>query len=439
MTQKEALHILKLGHNVYITGQAGSGKTYLLNAYIKYLREEGVGVGITASTGIAATHLGGMTIHAWAGIGIADDLSTPEIKALLKKPYLRQRFAATSVLIIDEVSMLHAHRLDLVDKVCKAFKKSQEPFGGLQVVLCGDFFQLPPVNKTNNTVDQDFIYNANIWYEMDVRICYLAEQHRQFDKRFTQILNDVRSNSISKTTMAALEERYQQPVKGTVPTKLYTHNIDVDGVNAQALTKLDGEQVEYPMKSSGNESLLGALKKSCLAPEKLYLKVDAQVMFVKNNYEKGFVNGTLGKVLSFTDDYQPVIETLDGRHIVATQASWVIEEDGVIKAEIKQLPLRLAWAITVHKSQGMSLDAAEIDLSKSFVPGMGYVALSRVRSLAGIKLMGLNQTALEVNPKVLELDLNLLKLSRDSQATLKALAVGERKKLQEDFVRARKG
>lgn len=439
MTQKEALHILKLGHNVYITGQAGSGKTYLLNSYIDYLKEHGVGVGITASTGIAATHLGGMTIHAWAGIGIADDLSTKEIKEMMKKPYLRSRFASTKVLVIDEVSMLHAHRLDLVDRVCKAFKRCEEPFGGLQVVLCGDFFQLPPVSKTNGAVERDFIHNARSWYEMDVKICYLEEQHRQFDKRFTQILNDVRSNTITEDTLAALDERYQKPVgKGIIPTKLYTHNVDVDAINARELAKLAGDEVEYPMNATGNDSLFAMLKKSCLAPERLALKLGAQVMFVKNNFDKGYVNGTLGKVVDFDDEFQPVVEMVNGNKIVVVPTSWVVEEEGVVKAEICQVPLRLAWAITIHKSQGMSLDAAEIDLSKSFVPGMGYVALSRVRSLAGIKLMGTNEMALVVNEKVLELDQELLRRSNEAREVLKALGVLQRKKLQGDFIRMKK-
>ena len=153
MTQKEALAILKAGHNVLLTGPAGSGKTFLLNQFIKYLKEKNIVVAVTASTGIAATHLGGRTIHSWAGIGIHDYLSSREIHALTKRSYLKKQFDKTSVLIIDEVSMLHAHRLDMIDAVCQEFKNNELPFGGIQVVMSGDFFQLPPISSGQNEAE----------------------------------------------------------------------------------------------------------------------------------------------------------------------------------------------------------------------------------------------------------------------------------------------
>jgi len=147
MKQSEALEILKMGRNVYLTGPAGSGKTHLLNTYIDFLKENGVGIGVTASTGIAATHMNGVTIHSWAGIGIKDDLDEWEMDSLLQKQYLAKRFENTKVLIIDEVSMLHHYRLDLIDRVCRGFKQNELPFGGMQVILSGDFFQLPPITR----------------------------------------------------------------------------------------------------------------------------------------------------------------------------------------------------------------------------------------------------------------------------------------------------
>lgn len=156
MTQDEAMDLLKMGHNVFLTGPAGSGKTYLLNKYIEYLKEKEVSVGITASTGIAATHLNGMTIHSWSGIGIKDKLEKQDINDLKNRIYLQIRFSLVKVLIIDEISMLHGYRLDMVDQVCRAFKTGSEPFGGLQVVMCGDFFQLPPVARDGE--DDSFVY-----------------------------------------------------------------------------------------------------------------------------------------------------------------------------------------------------------------------------------------------------------------------------------------
>ncbi len=418
MTQEEALKILKLGYNVFLTGPAGSGKTYVLNQYIKYLKEKEIQVGVTASTGIAATHLNGMTIHSWSGIGIKDHLSEKDIALLLKRVPLRLRFLDVKVLIIDEISMLHGYRLDMVDYICRLFKQNSEPFGGLQVVMCGDFFQLPPV--TRGEEDGGFAYTSNVWQEMDLKVCYLEEQFRQSDDTFLKVLNDIRNNNVSEDTLNYLMGRYNQEVEGFVnPTKLYTHNLDVDTINSSELSKISGTEHLYKMSGTGKKELVELLAKSCLAPEKLILKKGALVMFVKNGFDKGYVNGTLGEIVGYEDDTEyPIVKVKNGREIVARPEDWIIDDEGVVKAQVSQIPLRLAWAITVHKSQGMSLDAAVIDLSKSFVPGMGYVALSRVRTLKGMKLVGFNNMALRVNMEVLQMDERMRENSEKSRKLL---------------------
>lgn len=433
MTQKEALDILKLGHNVFLTGSAGSGKTFLLNEYIGFLRKKSVQIGITASTGIAATHINGITIHSWAGIGIKDELVRRDLNKILKKKNLTSRFKKTKILIIDEVSMLHSFRLDMVDKVCKAFKQNTLPFGGMQVVLCGDFFQLPPVSKGKESAD--FIDKSQIWKNMNLKVCYLHEQYRHTDKTLTCVLNDIRGNSVGENTLVPLRNRYQKDtLKSPTITKLYTHNMDVDLINSRELSKIQGKTKEYEMSSKGNRNLAEFLKRSCLAPEKLVLKIGAVVMFVKNNFERGYTNGTLGKIISFDNNGMPKVKTFRGKNIVAVPEEWHIEEEGKIKAAVYQIPLRLAWAITVHKSQGMTLDAAEVDLSKSFTHGMGYVALSRVKSLEGLKLMGLNKIALEVNKEVLVLDKKLIEMSKITGIEFGRLDCLKREKMQNEFL-----
>lgn len=433
MTQKDALDILKLGHNVFLTGAAGSGKTYLLNQYIDFLRAHKIPVGITASTGIAATHMGGTTIHSFTGMGIKDSMDEREIKELFKRKYLHDRFLKTKVLIIDEISMMHSQRLDLVDLICRAFKNTDLPFGGMQVVMCGDFFQLPPVSKGDENAD--FVTESRIWKEMQLKVCYLDEQFRQDDRAFLRVLNDIRNNDVNDMTVEYLSERLNKMTEGFAqPTRLFTHNADVDAINKTHLEALDGEEHEYFMNWRGSLGLTETLKKSCLAPEKLILKKGAQVMFVKNNYDAGYVNGTLGEVIAFDKNQSPIVRTFDGAEIAVGYASWEVKEDEKELASITQIPLRLAWAITVHKSQGMSLDAAEVDLSRSFVPGMGYVALSRVRSLKGLTLMGMNQMALQINPLVSEMDREFRERSDDALGLLLAMDKQKRQTMQQTFL-----
>lgn len=411
MNQTEALDILKAGYNTYITGCAGSGKTYLLQQFILNLRFQKMGVGITASTGVAATHLSGMTIHTWAGVGIKNKLTHADIAELLKRPYLHKRFRNLNVLIIDEVSMLSSDTLEAVDQILRAFKRSDLPFGGIQVVLCGDFFQLPPVSTS---LQPQFIFKSQVWDELDLKVCYLDKPYRQNDTRFLAMLDAIRENNVGQETWGVLKERFLDHVDSSVvPTKLYTHNAHADMVNASELAKLPEVPRTFLMETRGNDMVAMLLSKHCLAPERLVLKIGAQVMFVKNNQEAGYANGTMGKVIDFTEEGFPLVETTDGKRIIAYPQKWEIEEPEGESAAIYQIPLRLAWAITIHKSQGMTLDAAEIDLGKSFVPGLGYVALSRVKTLKGIKLRSINRTALRVSDEVIAFDKRLRKESEE--------------------------
>jgi len=434
MKQKDALEIFKMGYNVYLTGAAGSGKTYLLNQYIEYLRDHNIPVAVTASTGIAATHMNGRTVHSWCGMSINLKMSKSQIKDLADKDYLYRNIVNNQVLIIDEISMLHASQLDLIDGICKCLRDNTLPFGGLQVILCGDFFQLPPVSQSDES--GQFVTESAIWNNMDLKICYLSEQHRQDDLDFLKILNNIRGNSIDQPTIKILRDKIGADIKTDFQiTKLYTHNIDVDRINNFELDKIKHEPKEYEMHSKGNRKIVETLKRNCLAPETLILKKGAVVIFVKNNFPKGYVNGTLGKVVGFDEDSgYPIVKIFSGDKIVAHPQIWQIEEGYNTLAEICQVPLRLAWAITIHKSQGMSLDAAEIDLSKSFVFGMGYVALSRVKSLSGIILKGLNDLALRVDDNILKIDQGLLDRSKSFLNDFMNMPKKKVKQIQSEFV-----
>ncbi len=451
MTQEEALNILKTGANVFLTGEPGSGKTFTINKYIAYLKEREIDVAITASTGIAATHIGGVTIHSWSGIGIKENLDKYDLDKLSTTEYLVKRISKTKVLIIDEISMLHAKTLNMVDRVCRLIRSSDEAFGGLQVVFVGDFFQLPPINKKIKEEKEiqlfeeekkgDFAYDSFAWVKASPIVCYIKEQHRQDSEEFLDLLLAIRSGNLEREHVEYLKSRTISREKFPPNiTKLFSHNFDVDRVNSQMLSKISGEEKVFNMISSGNANIVNNLKKGCLSPEVLILKKGAVVMCTKNNPKEKYVNGTLGEVIDFDSfSYEPIIKTKDGREIKISPLDWSIEENGKIKGKVSQIPLRLAWAITVHKSQGMSMDSAIMDLSSVFEYGQGYVALSRVRSIEGLYLLGFNDMSLLVHPEILEQDKIFLDFSDKARKLFGEMEKEELEKMHKNFIVASDG
>lgn len=405
MTQKTALQILKLGHTTFLTGAAGAGKSYVLREYIKYLKKHGINYAVTASTGIASTHISGTTIHAWSGIGIKHKLATYELDALEEKQNLYKRWNDTSVLIIDEVSMLHASFVDMLDKVAKHMRRNDKPFGGVQVVFTGDFFQLPPVTRPTDEYETSevFAFASDAWKKAKPVVCYLTEQFRQDDNKLTSILQAIRDGEVEEEHYEMLKEASENKHTGD-HIKLYTHNTNVDDINMEEFGKIDGDVRTYHMITKGKAQIVSSLKNNCLADEILQLKIGAKVICIKNSQDRSYVNGSMGKVINFDHEGMPVVELMQGKKITVKADSWKIEEDGKVRAELQQLPIKLAWAITVHKSQGMTLDKAEVDLSRSFASGQGYVALSRLKSLEGLYLKGFNAQALQIAEQVHEMD-----------------------------------
>lgn len=475
MKQSTALDILKTGHNVFLTGSAGAGKTYTLNQYIHYLQARQVPVAITASTGIAATHMNGTTIHSWSGIGIRMTMEDKQISQLKSKKSLKERLEQTQVLIIDEISMLHAKQLDLINQVLKVVRNNDKAFGGIQVVLSGDFFQLPPVGERGESNRDKFAFMSKAWLEAQLHVCYLTEQHRQQKNTsnslsLNDILNQIRQASVTHDAIEVLHDSQHNHI-GQIRTRLYTHNVNVNSINDTQLSHLTGEAQVYHAMANGDPKLIDMLKKSVRTPDELTLKIGAKVMFVKNIPDLSVCNGTMGEVVKFVttndknepmpkhdasqtdasltenltskpndelakqtedgakdddakDDEKiiktkyPVIRLNTGREVIATPEQWVVEDEiGLPLAIYWQVPLSLAWAITVHKSQGMTLDAAEIDLRNTFELGQGYVALSRLTDLSGLKLLGFNQTSLNLDPLARGADKRFLELSAEVQAT----------------------
>lgn len=408
MNQGLALEVLLAGESAFVTGPAGTGKTYLLNQFVKLAKFEGRHVSITATTGLAATHLGGTTIHAWSGIGVSDFLPDHFADHLSKTR--REIIEKTDVLLIDEISMMHDYRLDMVDEVCRLVRKQPDvPFGGIQVVMSGDFFQLPPVNRQDSR-QGGFVVESQAWRELQPVIIYLQEQFRQDESDdLAEILTAMRAGDLRRRHAEKLLERTEvEAPYGELITELHTLNIDVDKINEQKLKELGGDELVYTQHTTGNANYVENLQRSVLAPAELTLKQGALVMAVKNDVNRRYVNGSIGTVVDFepVTDY-PVVEFMNGKSVTMQPDTWELRDGDKKRASISQVPLRLAYAITVHKSQGMTLDAAKVDLRKAFVEGMGYVALSRVRNLASLYLDGINQMALRVSPVAQQIDVDL--------------------------------
>lgn len=320
MRQSEALAILGSGASVFLTGAPGAGKTYVLNEFIRQARADGASVAVTASTGIAATHINGTTIHSWSGIGLATALTDNLVETVRTRR--KRKLQEADILIIDEVSMLHAWLFDMVDRICRIIRRDERPFGGLQVVLSGDFFQLPPVSVSGRNNDliapsaeylasrerymraglnpEGFVTESLVWRELDPVVCYLTEQHRQDDGQLLNVLTDIREGAVDDgdrnvllTRLGAIPEPGQQAVN------LFPVNRQADALNDLRLFEIKEEPHEYLAESEGAANLVERLKKNMLAPERLCLKTGAAVMAVRNDTDHQYVNGSLGTVRGF--------------------------------------------------------------------------------------------------------------------------------------------
>ncbi len=408
MNQGLALEVLLSGESAFVTGPAGTGKTYLLNQFVRLAKYDGKHVSVTATTGLAATHLGGTTIHAWSGIGVLDTLPDRFADHIAKGR--REIIEKTDILLIDEISMMHDFRLDMVDEVCRLVRKQPDvPFGGIQVVMSGDFFQLPPVNRGDSRAG-GFVVSSNAWRELDPVIIYLSDQYRQREgDDLLEILTAMRAGDLRRRHAEKLLERTEVELPfGELITELHTMNVDVDRINEVKLRELPGDELIYSQATTGSDNYVENLQRSVLAPAVLTLKQGALVMAVKNDAARRYVNGSIGIVKDFEPGTDfPVVEYMNGKVVTMMPDTWELRDGDKKRASISQVPLRLAYAITVHKSQGMTLDAARVDLRKAFVEGMGYVALSRVRNIATLYLDGINQMALRVSPEAQQIDINL--------------------------------
>lgn len=409
-SQKLAIDCILNGHNVFITGSAGTGKSYLLNLLKEKLQNKRFH--ITATTGIASVNVGGITLHSWSGIGIEDIPVEKIARNILsaRGTHTRKRLQTTDVLAIDEISMLSMENFEKIDKLLRLIRDKDIPFGGIQVIFFGDFFQLPPVDSCN------FCFESNVWGEADIKTIVLEKIFRQQDERFVELLNNIRYSKINKDDIALLKSRFALNNYGVIkPTILSTHNKFVENINFEKLNNIQAKEFIYEAKFDGNKDKIEILKKNCIAKEVLTLKLGSQVMMLKNTYQKdGIINGSSGIIVDFSPKkHYPVVEFENGKQFVISPESWEIStynhetENIEVLASMVQIPLVLSWAITIHKSQGMTLDKVECDLKNVFADGQVYVALSRVRDLSGLFIKSFDINKVKTNKKIIDFYMKL--------------------------------
>ena len=421
MTQERAIELALSGHNIFLTGKAGTGKSYTTNKIIEQMRKSGKSVAVTATTGIAATHIDGQTIHSWAGIGIKEEVTDEMLFGLSRNRFTADRMKIPDVLIIDEISMLHDYRFDMVDEVLRFVRSSNAPFGGMQVIVVGDFHQLPPVNRNNK---KNYTFNAKAWAALDFRVCYLEKIYRQSDEQLIEVLNAIREARIEDRHKDILDAALENKHNADKAINLYCKNKEVRFENEECLAKVDSNLVTFKARTQGHEMAVKKITGSWNGEENLSLKVGARVMFLVNKYMQGgdiiFTNGQMGEVVEFVGDDAVVVKPYNGDLIVVTRHEWKLEEEdssGKMRtvAKVLQIPLRLAYAITIHKSQGSSFDYVNLDLSDAFTTNQGYVALSRVRTLAGLNLIGYKYGSLLQDSTIVAKDREFYEASRGNE------------------------
>lgn len=441
MLQEDALELMECGFNILLTGGAGTGKSHTLKKYIAHLETltSSQKVAITASTGLAASLIGGKTIHSWLGIGVKQEMTDNQIIEMLQKnDHKAITIKKCKVLVMDEISMFHRKQFELSNRVMQIAKSSSLPFGGVQVIIVGDFCQLPPVVKERQ-VEPDrerFCFMSKVWTDLDLKHCYLEKSFRSESNQLNDLLNAIRSQNIEQAHLDLMSSRIIKTDKDVL--ELHTHNTNVDYINFQKLASINSESKIFTMEKKGNFKFIENLMKNCLAVEELELKVGAKVLFIRNDPMGLFFNGTQGVITEFKDDPElgllPVVKTKEGETIIVEKARWETEnQQGVVVAYIEQFPLKLAWAITIHKSQGMSLQEAKIDLNKVFEHGQGYVALSRLTNINGVYLIGFNQYSLDMNKLAIKADQRFRELSKENLAKHKELKPEKIKELIDKF------
>lgn len=423
--QKVVLDTVLRGKSLFYTGSAGTGKSFLLKKIIAALPPDVTMA--TASTGVAACHIGGITLHQFAGIGTGT-ATLERCYQLASRPNVVSAWRRTKYLIIDEISMVDSEFFDKLEAVARHVRRNDKPFGGIQLILCGDFFQLPPVAKREEKVK--FCFQSKAWSQCVTYNFELRKVHRQKDGNFVDILNSIRIGRVTAEITETLQATAMQRIEkdGILATRLCSHVREADDINETQLDKLPGHAKVFVAQDS-EESMTSALDQQTPVPHKLTLKVGAQVMLLKNvNISSGLVNGARGVVVSFSST-GPVVRFRSGEEYTAQSEKWSVKQSSGAIVTRKQIPLKLAWAFSIHKSQGLTLDCVEMSLSRVFNAGQAYVALSRAQSLETLRVLDFTSQVVWADTSVLE----FYKRFRRTIQDVEMIPLGKKRKLEKKY------
>ena len=419
--QKQAYNAMNNGLNIFISGPGGSGKSHVINLFVKNYKENKEDnnnkLYVTSSTGLSSLLINGITINQYSGIGTGEKEVDYYVNNIKKKKQVRERWQHTSILIIDEISMINSKIFEKLDMIAQKIRKDSNPFGGIQLIVSGDFLQLPPV-KSN-----DFCFESFSWDITINKTYYFNEIIRQTNQHFQEVLNKIRIGVIDeqvKETLESCKNRKLENKDGIIPTMLFSRKDIVKKYNDEKLEELikqNEKTVVYESSYTFSSKIKEEVKKDYIQlinsqyniEDKIVLTIKSQVMLNVNMNDEGLANGSRGIIIDFSESNFPIVQFLNGKILEIKKKDYKLEDnkDSVIK---KQIPLIHAWAITIHKCQGMSLEYIQTDIGRSiFEYGQAYVVLSRIKSLEGLSLMDIDYTKIRANPKIIQFYENLLK------------------------------
>jgi len=435
LEQQNAFDKFILGENVFVTGSAGSGKSELIRKIYRHCISNRKGIQVCALTGCASILLNckAKTVHSWSGIGLGNGSVDVLINKIKQNIYKKKAWTEISVLVIDEVSMMSIKLFDTLDAIGRGVRNNHSPFGGIQVILSGDFYQLPPVGNYNDVDTMRFCFESEDWNNVFKKNCQiqLVKIFRQTDNKYISILNQVREGVVKRSSNELLKSRVGLiPPEGNVITQLYPRRNSVEAINSNKMKELTTPEHTFEIQLLTNLPLLSDedkrkrnkignveidielqhIKTNLLCEPTLKLKVGAFVMCIVNmeiSSDIVLCNGSQGIITGFSEITRlPIVRFNNGSEVTINYYTWTSEN--IPGIGVSQIPLILAWAITIHKSQGTTLDMAQIDVGRGiFEAGQTYVALSRVKSIDGIYLTSFDVTRIKINRKVKEFYDNL--------------------------------